>query len=619
LDGVPLAIELAAARVGTFGVRRLAGRLDDRLRFLTGGRTTPPRHRTIGATLDWSYQLLSQEEQTVFRRLSIFAGGFTEEAAQAVAGAVDGSPLAVVDIIADLVAKSMVTADVGDGDVRFRLLETMRAFAASKLADSEADVLARRHAIYFRDLLQETGNSRVADDFAALYAPEIDNIRAALNWAFGREEDEQIAVDLAATSAPIWLEKSLLTECHGWSGKALEILNPASRGTRVEMILLTEFGLSLMFTQGMSVLAHSALKRARELAESLQDRDYELRALGGLTMFCIRLRDFREALALARQFVSIAKSAADPVAIGTADSVLGSVLIGFGDLSGALTHAQRAYSQNTPAIQRAQIARYGMAYSFVQARCMVAMAQWHQGLLDQSALTMRDVVADTANGDNPVSLSFALTWSLNTFSYGQLENAGPWISLLKDHAVKHSMSSYYACALGYDGLLQAERGNNAAGEQLLRDCLRGLRQAQYEVLHYRFLSGLAEVLLAAGRFDEGLAAIDEALKPGDLPLWLWKPQALRVKGKILLLSNRADTKPAEDYFLQSLDVAHRQGALYWELRSAMSLGRLYHAQGQVHKARHLLQSVYARFTEGFATTELESAKRLIEEWSPSEV
>jgi predicted ATPase len=180
------------------------------------------------------------------------------------------------------------------------------------------------------------------------------------------------------------------------------------------------------------------------------------------------------------------------------------------------------------------------------------------------------------------------------------------------------MSSYYACALGLDGLLHTRQGDIAAGEQLLRACLKGLRQAQFEVLYRRFLGGLAEVLLAAGRFDESLAAIDEALELDHVPLSNWTPDALRIKGDLLLLLNSADTKPAEDYFHQSLDVARRQGALFWELRTTMSLGRLYHSQGRVHEARDLLKSVCARFTEGFATAELQSARRLLEEWSPAE-
>jgi predicted ATPase len=142
LDGVPLAIEFAAARVDTFGVRGLAARLDDQMPLLGGGpRLAPPRHRTISAALDWSYQLLSQEEQTVFRRLAILVGDFTLETAIAVAAGSDRMSLDIAFIVESLVMKSLVTANVDDGQVRFRLFETTRAYALTKLAESgESDV-----------------------------------------------------------------------------------------------------------------------------------------------------------------------------------------------------------------------------------------------------------------------------------------------------------------------------------------------------------------------------------------------------------------------------------------------------------------------------------------------
>lgn len=147
LDGIALAIELAAARIGTLGVSGLAARLDDRFRLLTNGRRTAlPRHQTLRATLDWSYEWLSEQERKVLRRLAIFESAFTLDAASAVG---TGGPIAapdVVDCVANLVAKSLIVADVGDTIVHYRLLETTRAYALEKLAESgEVEALARCH------------------------------------------------------------------------------------------------------------------------------------------------------------------------------------------------------------------------------------------------------------------------------------------------------------------------------------------------------------------------------------------------------------------------------------------------------------------------------------------
>ena len=302
LDGIPLAIEFAAARSHAFGVRGVAARLDDRLRLLTSGRHAAlSRHGTISAALDWSYELLSPEEQTVFRRLAVFASRFTLESSRAVAAVAGTISSDIMDIVTSLVMKSLVVAEISDGEVRFRLLETIRTYAVAKLVESgEADTLGRRYATYYRDLLEAAGNSSAGDDVAA-YISEIDNIRAALAWAFAPGGDGFIAVALAAASAPIWLEVSLLTECRGWMEQALERLDGTDRGTRGEMVLQTTLGLSLMYTQGRTSRARMALRRASELAESIQDPNSQLRALTGLAFFCVRLEDFQGALVLARR------------------------------------------------------------------------------------------------------------------------------------------------------------------------------------------------------------------------------------------------------------------------------------------------------------------------------
>jgi len=156
LDGLPLAIEFAAARVEAFGIQGLAAHLDDRLGFLTGGyRTSAPRHRTLRATLDWSFDLLTEAEQKVLRRLAIFVGCFTLEAAGAVAADSNHPEFEIIDQVAELVAKSLVAADLGDLEPRYRLPEITRAYALNELAESgEGKALARRHAEYYRDLLE---------------------------------------------------------------------------------------------------------------------------------------------------------------------------------------------------------------------------------------------------------------------------------------------------------------------------------------------------------------------------------------------------------------------------------------------------------------------------------
>jgi predicted ATPase/DNA-binding winged helix-turn-helix (wHTH) protein len=209
LDGIPLALELAAARIRSLSVEQIHARLDNRFRLLTsGGRTALPRQQTLRATLDWSFDLLVEEERVVLRRFAVFAGGFTLEAASAVTSDAAIDEHAVIDLLSQLVARSLVMADTSGPSSRYRLLETTRAYALEKLADAGGtDAIRRRHAEYFRALFEGASGDwwRMPDaDWRARYFPELDNVRAALDWALGSNGDAALGVALAGASRPLW-------------------------------------------------------------------------------------------------------------------------------------------------------------------------------------------------------------------------------------------------------------------------------------------------------------------------------------------------------------------------------------------------------------------------------
>ncbi|MEI9926324.1 MAG: hypothetical protein WDN50_25810 [Bradyrhizobium sp.] len=215
-----LAIELTAGRVEAYGIRRVAELLDSQFSLLwPGSRTAPPRHQTLNATLDWSYNLLSDLERLMLQRLSVFVGGFTLDVAQKIVRTPDLEEAGVYDAIAGLIAKSLVSADMSGPVPRYRLLDTTRTYASAKLSDTgESELLRRRHALCYRDLLQATADQETLDqDQAGTAATDVDNIRASLNWAFGPGGDPSVGVDLAAYSASLWYGKALLTEYRHWA------------------------------------------------------------------------------------------------------------------------------------------------------------------------------------------------------------------------------------------------------------------------------------------------------------------------------------------------------------------------------------------------------------------
>jgi predicted ATPase len=230
LDGIPLAIELAAARVGVLSLPNLATRLDQRFKLLTAGnRTALPRQKTLGATIDWSYDLLTPDEQTLFDRLGVFAGSFSLEAVAFVCGDERIDADGVLALVSSLIDKSLVFGETSGAHERFGLLESTRAYAVEKLAAlGERERIARRHAAYFceRARAADAGYSS-GNAWLASVELEIDNYRAALEWALTGENDALVGGDLAGSLGNFWIQGGLNAEGRYWTETALERVSEA--------------------------------------------------------------------------------------------------------------------------------------------------------------------------------------------------------------------------------------------------------------------------------------------------------------------------------------------------------------------------------------------------------
>jgi predicted ATPase/class 3 adenylate cyclase len=228
LDGVPLAIELAAARVRALSLAEILDGLHDRFRLLTGGaRTAVRRQQTLRASVDWSYALLTEPERVLFRRLAVFLGAFDLEAAQAVAGGADRPRFQVLDMVTLLVDKSLVVADNSGGATRYRLLETVRQYALEKLGESgEADAVRSRHRDYYTAMaaVLDAPAGRDYEGRVEQAETEVDNLRAAFLWS--RENcDIELALALASSLQPLWLSQGRIREGRAWFDAALADLD----------------------------------------------------------------------------------------------------------------------------------------------------------------------------------------------------------------------------------------------------------------------------------------------------------------------------------------------------------------------------------------------------------
>jgi predicted ATPase/DNA-binding winged helix-turn-helix (wHTH) protein len=622
LDGIALAIELAAARVHAFGVRGVAARLEDRFQLLTRGRRTAlPRHRTLRATLDWSYDLLPEPERAVLRRVAVFAGGFTEEAASAVAASAEIVASKIVESVANLVAKSLVMVDLGDVMVRYRLPETIRAYALQKLRESgEYEQVARRHAEYHRDLFEQAegeAEARPMAEWLALYRPRIDNLRAALDWAFSPIGDASIGVALTAASVPLWVDLSMMAECRRHVDRALAHFNSdAERNPRREMHLHAALGMSLNYTTGPVPETEAAWTKTLEIATSLDDTEYQLRALRGLWAHRMNGGEYRAALGLADEFNSLAETTGDPADLDFGDRMAGLMLHYLGDQARARGRLERIINRPVTPVPNSQTVRFLLDQQ-VTVRALLSRILWLQGFPDQATHTARLIVDEAKATGHALSLCHALAQAACPVALytGDLAEAKRFVEVLLGHARELGLAGWIARGRCFQGTALIVRGDYMTGLPLLRDALDELRDAGSAPGYSSFLGVLARGLGRAGRVSEGLEAIDQALSLTKHREERWcRPELLRTKGELHLLEGSTDAAIAtEDCFRQALDWARRDGTLSWELRAAFSLGRVWRGQGRVGEARDLLSAVYGRFTEGFDTADLKTAKALLDE------
>jgi predicted ATPase/DNA-binding winged helix-turn-helix (wHTH) protein len=619
LDGIPLAIDLAATRVATLGLQQVAAGLDDRLGMLSAGRRTAlPRHQTLRATLDWSYELLPEPERLVLRRLAAFAGDFTTEAASLVAAGGEIVASEAVCSLANLVTKSLLMVEVGSVIAHYRLHETTRAYALEKLAESgEFEQVARRHAIYYCDLFERAEKeleTLSGSAWLARYGRQIGQVRAALDWAFSPTGVAEVGVALTVAAVPLWVLLSLMEECRGRIEQALSGL-AESRDARRNMQLYAALGAALFLTKGSCPEMVAAFTRTLEIAESLDDTDYRLRSLWGSFMERITNLRYREALAVAEKFCTFAAKSTDPADGLVGNRLVGVALLALGDLEGARRHIERMlgrYVARTSHIIKYQFDQRLLAYSY---RCRIL---WLQGFADQALASAESHLVAARASDHPYSLFSGLLQTACPLALlaGDLTLAERYIKALMDLSTRHGEELWALGGRCFGGVLLIKRGDVGAGLELLRTAFARVPQGAFTLFYTPILAELADALGRDGQAAEGLSIIDEALARSDRHEERWcVAELLRVKGELILREGTAQAATAaEEHFLRSLDWARRQGALSWELRTSTSLASLQQDQGRTVEARSLLQSVYDRFSEGFDTADLKTAKAYLNSW-----
>jgi predicted ATPase/DNA-binding winged helix-turn-helix (wHTH) protein len=605
LDGIALAIELAAGRVEAFGLRGLAERLDDRFRLLTRGRRTAlPRHQTLTATLDWSYELLPEAERVVLRRLAVFAGPFSLDSANAIASSADIAASDVAECVANLVGKSLVTAEFGGPTVSYRLFETTRAYAEDKLAASgELPLFSKRHAEYFTNLLRRAdldSHKLSTAEWLSAYGAQIDDVRAALDWAFSGDGDADLGIALTIVAVPLWLQLSLMEECHRHVERALAHARSSTiRDARRDMQLSAALGSVLVYTN-VGPAARAAWTNALETAESLHDIDYKLRSLWGLWVDSLNNGAFQEAVALARRFYSTAAGSADPSDLLMGDRIIGIALHFLGDEVDARRHIDRMLDRYVSPIHASHIIRFQFDQRLT-ARAFQARCQWLLGQQDQALCLVETTVEQVQSSGHVLSICNVLgqgacpvaLWS------GDLAAAERYLQLLLDYSATHTLGLWHAWGLCFRGVVLIKRGDRTAGLDALRSVLDEVPEIRSLPRYLGLLGELADAMGESGEVAQALMAIDGAIERSQLRQERWCfPELLRIKGELVLREAKPEaSKSALGYFQQALDLARAHSVLSWELRAATSFARWHRDHANAEDGRSVLAAVYSRFPE----------------------
>ena len=609
LDGIPLAIELAAGRIDIFGLGKTASLLDDRLNLSwVGRRTAPPRHQTLTAALEWSYDLLDQPEKCVLSRLSVFAGGFTFEAAVAVAADERIDEATVSDCLWELRSKSMIAAGGQEG--RLRLLDTTLAFASRRLAESdEENHCRRRHALYHCDLFKQGASMDTAERLVAV-GIEVDNLRAALNWAFSIDGDAKIGFELAAASASTWMAMGLLIECRQWMTKAIGRLDQAIAGSRQEMIIQSALASCMMFTDGMTEDSYASWAKARLLAECLDDTECQLDSLLVLWAHQIRLPSYAEATELADRCGDVAENSGNLGAIAMANYMRGVTYHHVGRILEGESHFELSLHRDDETSRRSLIKRFGYDRK-VDALAVLANAVWLRGSPDQARRLSLMSIAEARQLDLAVPLCVALAWA--SFNAYLTSPDGPeteaFANKLVDHAAKYAVESYHGFGLSMQALCRFREGEGDAASATLYRGLEKLSAARYGVFNWILQAEFARCMAVTGRHRQGLAVFERAKINLGETQW-YAPELLRIRGE-LALGNGEGLAAGRQYFLSALELSNRQASLSWALRAATSLAIAEKSLGRKEAAWRSLQATHAKFREGLETSDLRLAKQVL--------
>ena len=575
VDGIPLAVELVAARLGVQPIGDLARRLDDHMRLYASSRAALARHRTLAAALDWSIALLSEVELRLFRWLSVFRGRFDVEAALGLS--VGGMSTDVAfDALISLVNKSLVFFDSNDAVAPYRLLDTTRSYAAVLLAQSgERAPLLERHAVLMRDLMKAAAaelSDLTEQAWADRHAHRLDDVRFALEVCLTHQPDAKLAASLVTASAPLWFHLAQVVEYRDRVSAALELVDrqPAP-DTETATWLNTALVSALLHTGGSTPELGAAADQALAGALAVKIPVLELQARWGRCTHDMFRGEYSPALEQAHTLMAAAQSWSDPAALNLAHRVMAMSNHFSGRFAVSRQHSE-ASVRIGGGLGHSRAHMVGVN-AIVAAKAVLCRTLWMQGETEKALEEASDAVARAQAAGRSVSLCSALYGACPVALWSdEPELAARWVRLMMDEARRKGLVGWQRYAEWFSQALQLRSAED-------RDaCIREVagRLSAYDAPHREMLA-----TFCIDWVDDGLIA--RASRGGSpwVEAEVWRAAGWRAE-------QQAATDEAQAFYLRAVETARQQGAIAWELRAALSLASLWAKQGQLAQAAKLL-------------------------------
>jgi predicted ATPase/class 3 adenylate cyclase len=626
LDGLPLAIELAAARVRLFSPQALLQRLGSRFELLQGGaRDLPERQQTLRHTIDWSYELLADSEKRLFEVLSVFSG-CTFEAVEAVIGGIEPVgelELDIVEGLLSLVDKSLLRlSEDSAAEPRLGMLETIREYAAERLKTNPDlhKAACQAHAVYFADLAQG-GWERMAgyEHEAPLQemTAEVENLKLAWRYWVAEGDLEQLHKMVNG----LWL----LYDGQGWYQATIELTmdlletlstTPSSpEGAQQEIMLQTSLARALMAIKGYTSEVEEAYKRALELSEGQGEIPQLLPVLRGLSSYYMYRAEFDKGAQIGARILELAESRDDDhlrvhgyLVLGANTGFLANYQDGLEILDNGITlfesehHSLRPFQLgNNPGI---------VCYT------TSAFFLWWLGFPDRAVERADRAIELAKKLNHPFTLAYALfhTGSLHMWR-GEMELAKERAEAMMEVAQKHGFQIWESLATMLLGACQMALGQPEQGLEKIETGFASYQGLKTPPVFYPQLIAMRAVAFAqAGRAAEGLELLDDLI--GDMPeerLLLELPPMLLLKGELLLAVSPQNAAQAVGLFNAVLDSVSHVGGKILTLQAATRLCQIEMLSGTSPESCQTLAEIYTSFTEGFETADLRNAKAVLDQ------